>query len=122
MVRTVKSEAGAKSPKGGQQQQQQQQQQRSGGGAGRARRQHTPAAKFTGATEALAAVAHDVGKDSQSKWTSNQHELEEHALRTSVFENPLVVAKCTKEMVAYKEKIPPMPDFDGTGRRRKARR
>ena len=102
MVRSsVKSEAGAKSPKAGQQQQQQQQ--RAGNVAGRARRQQNSAAKFAGATEALAAVVYDVGKDSQSRWTNNQHELEDYILRANVFENPLIVAKCVKELVPHQE-------------------
>lgn len=110
MVRSnVKSEAGAKSPKSGQQQQQQQ---RAGSNAGRGRKQHNSAAKFAGATEALAAVVYDAGKDSQSRWTTNQHELEEYALRGAVFENPLIVAKCVKGLVPHRERIPPMPDFD----------
>ena len=59
----------------------------------RQEKQHTTSSKFAGATEALADVVFDVGRDSQSKWTNAHHELEEHALRAQVFDNPLTMAQ-----------------------------
>ena len=106
MVRNVKTEPGAKAPKTGQQQQ------RSGNAAQRGRKQHATSSKFAGATEALADVIFDIGRDSQSKWTNAHHELEEYALRAQVFDNPLTMAQCIKDLIQFKEKIPPMPDFD----------
>ena len=108
MTRSVKTEPGAKSPKAGQQQQQQ----RPGGGAGRAKKQYSTGPKFTGATEALSDVIFDIGRDSQSKWTNNHHELEEYALRGEAFGNPLIMARCIKDLSPYREKVPVMPDFD----------
>ena len=115
MTRNVKTEPGGKPAKAGQQQpkqQQQQQQQGSSGGSGRSRKQYAQSTKFKGATEALAEVVFDIGRDSQTKWTYNQHELEEYALRGAAFDNPFEMAQCINGLVPYKEKLPPMPDFD----------
>ena len=112
MTRSVKTEPGGKSAKAGQQQPKQQQQQGSGGSSGRSRKQHAPSSKFKGATEALADVVFDIGRDSQTKWTQNHHELEEYALRGAAFDNPFEMAQCINGLTPYREKVPPMPDFD----------
>ena len=108
IARNVKTEPGAKPPKTGQQQQQQ----RAGNAAGRGRKPYNASSKFAGATEALAEVIFDIGRESQSKWTNAHHDIEEYALRANVFDNPLTMAQCIKDLVPYMEKIPPMPDFD----------
>ena len=96
MARNVKTEPGAKPPKTGQQQQQQQ---RAGNAAGRGRKPCNASSKFAGATEALAEVIFDIGRESQSKWTNAHHDIEEYALRANVFDNPLTMAQCIKDLV-----------------------